>query len=113
MIFRDVRIEKKGDNLFEATAVLSFYDEGKCNKTLVGKITRSVNLLNTNDCVWEQRVRELQDEARRAALSAFFKEVYGYVDTSDIAVDEFGRPLNDKTGESFSDCSTIDLTTET
>ena len=122
MSFRDERIEEKGYNLFQATIILSFRD-GKDNKTLVGKSTlKSVRKCIgngiipmtefMNDAWYNSDRNELEEEAKRAALSVFFKEVYGYTDTSNIAVDEFDRPRNDKTGQSFPDCSTIDLTTE-
>ena len=120
MYFRDVRIEKKNDNLFEATAVLSFCYENNCDKTFEGKITRTMKANTGNE--WTDmyglkyyQAGELREEARRAALSIFFKEVYGYTDTSDIEVDEFDRPLKKHTEQSClnNDCLTIDLTTET
>ena len=124
MSFRDERIEKIGHNLFEASIVLCFRD-GKDNKTLVGKSTMSVkrpswrgaphtNIEITEFMNWyDYEKRQMKDEAKQAALSVFFKEVYGYTDTSNIAVDEFDRPRNDKTRQPCSDCLTIDLTTET
>ena len=134
MSFRDERFEKIGDNLFQASVSLSFRD-GKDNKTMAGKSTMSVQKrapwsmwrpqsyftgAQTNiemsefmeDGWYTFEKRNMMDEAKQAALSVFFKEVYGYTDTSSIAVDEFDRPLTDKTRQS-SDCLTIDLTTET
>ena len=131
--FRDERFEKKGDNLFQASVILSFRD-GKDNKTLVGKSTMPVKRpswrkapqslsggVQTNieitefmeDGWYSYEKRKMKEEARQAALLAFFKEVYGFTDTSNIAVDEFDRPRNDKTRQPCSDCLTIDLTTET
>ena len=114
MSFRDESFEKKGDNLFEASIILSFQD-GKDNKTLVGKSTMEEDIEITefmNDWYDYER-REMKEEAKEDALSVFFEEVYGYTDISDIAVDEFDRPRNDKTRQPRSDCLTIDLTTET
>ena len=120
MSFRDERIEKKGDNIFETSIILSFRD-GKRNKTLVGKSTEEKvprNMETTefiNDCWYSYERQTMKEEAKEAALSVFFKEVYGYTDTSDIAVDEFDRPMIDKTvcdDKSCLDCPTIDLTTE-
>ena len=105
MSFRDERIEKIGDNLFEASIILSFRD-GIDNKTLVGKSTmevigidnRNIEITEFNKGGWFESERKyLNDEAKQAALSVFFKEVYGFTDTSSIAVDKFGRPLTDKT----------------
>ena len=129
MSFRDERIEKKGDNIFETSITLSFRD-GKDNKTLVGKSTmtitgrhwywqsltpkRNIELTELmTDGLFTFEKRKMKEEAKQAALSVFFKEVYGYTDTSDIAVDEFDRPRNEKTRQPWSDCHTIDLTTET
>ena len=134
MSFRDEHFEKKGDSLFQASVILSFRD-GKDNKTLVGKSTMPVKRrwaswawapqsLKTGaqknleiaefmkDGCYTYEKLQMKEEAKQAALSVFFKEVYGYTDTSSIAVDEFDRPLTDKTRRS-SDCLTIDLTTET
>ena len=125
MSFGDECFEKIGDNLFQVSVILSSRD-GKDNKTFVGKSTRSVKKdpwredpqINIEiaefmeDCRYYWKRREMKEEAKRAAISAFFKEVYGYTDTSDIAVDDFDRPRIDKTGQTFLDCSTIDLTTE-
>ena len=119
MAFQDERIEKKGDN-FETSIKLIFRD-GKDNKTFVGKsASRNVwteyghnikmaEFMEEYPYTWQKRV--MKEEAKQAALSVFFKEVYGYTDTSDIAVDEFDRPRIDKSY--CSDCLTIDLTTET
>ena len=140
MSFRDEHFEKKGDNLFQASVILSFRD-GKDNKTLVGKSTMPVKRrwaswpwspswawtpqsLKTGaqknleiaefmkDGCYTYEKLQMKEEAKQAALSVFFKEVYGYTDTSSIAVDEFDRPLTGKTKPS-SDCPTIDLTTQT
>ena len=117
--FRDERIEKKGEN-FETSINLIFRD-GKDKKTLVGKGTMPVRRFGENIEMdefmkyychsWQNR--EMKEKAKQAAISAFFKEVYGYTDTSDIEVDEFDRPRIDKTRRSCLDCLTIDLTTET
>ena len=37
---------------------------------------------------------EMIREAKRFALADFFKHVYGYTDTANIAVDELYRPRN-------------------
>ena len=68
-----------------------------------------------NDDWYSCERRKMKEEAKKAALSVFFKEVYGYTDRSDIEVDEFDRPLKAFTEQSClnNDCLTIDLTTET
>ena len=119
--FLDERIKKKGDNIFETSVILSFRD-GKDNKTVVGKsaevnVGRNMETIEfINDDWYSCERRKMKEEAKKAALSVFFKDVYGYTDRSDIAVDEFDRPLIDKTvcdDKSCLDCPTIDLTTET
>ena len=118
--FRDERIEKKGDNMFETSVILSFRD-GKDNKTVVGKsaevkVGRNMETIEfINDDWFRYKRRTMKEEAKKAAISVFFKEVYGYTDRSDIEVDEFDRPLKKHTEQSClnNDCLTIDLTTET
>ena len=51
----------------------------------VGKSTRPLMNRDTNEMI---------REAKRFALADFFKHVYGYTDTADIAVDELYRPRN-------------------
>ena len=118
--FLDERIKKKGDNIFETSVILSFRD-GKDNKTVVGKsaevnVGRNMETIEfINDDWYSCERRKMKEEAKKAALSVFFKEVYGYTDRSDIEVDEFDRPLKVFTEQSCmnNDCLTIDLTTET
>ena len=95
--FRDVHFEKKDGNLFEVTTSLVFWDRHGNNKTLIGKSTRSLINTETAEFARGQTYMEMKNEARRAALSDYFKEYYGHTDISDITVDEFGRPINDKT----------------
>ena len=54
-------------------------------KKFAGKSTRPLLNKNTNEMI---------KEAKRLALIDFFKHVYGYTDTNDIAVDELYRPQN-------------------
>ena len=44
-------------------------------------------------------------ESKRNACLGFFKNVYGFTGTNDIALDELNRPVKPKP-----DCITIDLT---
>ena len=96
--FKDVRFEKKADNLFEVTTSLRYWDTGNGqHKTLIGKSTRSLINIETTEFARGQTYLEMKNEARRAALSDFFNEYFGHTDIDDITVDQFGRPVIDKT----------------
>ena len=95
MTFTDVRFEKKAENLFEVTTSLRYLDREF--KTLIGKSTRLLINIETTEFARGQTYLEMKNEARRAALSDFFNEYFGHTDIDDITVDQFGRPVIDKT----------------